>query len=132
MIYLPKQVCLIIVHRNTTHVLDMSCCHKHQQQRYHNENTKTFMFIHYMYVDILFHLVKVIPIMFEHVTTYYQTWIGHNATYYQTWIGHNATLTRYHTHYRTFSFSLAWFGGYLQQITTRYHQIYIKMYINIF
>ena len=26
MIYLPKQVCLIIIHRNTTHILDMPCC----------------------------------------------------------------------------------------------------------
>ena len=36
-----------------------------------------------MYVDILFALIKAIPIMFEGVTTYYQTlktWIGHNAT----------------------------------------------------
>ena len=44
------------------------------------------MFIHYMYVDILFPLTKAIPIMFESVTTHYQT--------LQTWIGHNAT--RYH------------------------------------
>ena len=64
----------------------MSSCHKHQQQRYHNENTKTGMFIHYMYVDVFFPLTKVIPIMFEHVTTHYQT--------LQTWIGHDAT--RYH------------------------------------
>ena len=33
MIYIPKQVCLIIIHRNTTHILDMPCCHKHQQQK---------------------------------------------------------------------------------------------------
>ena len=31
------------------------------------------MFIHYMYVDILFPLTKAIPIMFERVTTHYQT-----------------------------------------------------------
>ena len=38
-----------------------------------------------MLVDILFALTKAIPIMFEHVTTHYQTlpiWIGHNATHY--------------------------------------------------
>ena len=86
MIYLPKQVCLIIIHRNTTHILDTSCCHKHQQQRYHYENTKICMFIHYMYVDILFPLTKVIPIISEGVTTHYQT--------LQTWIGHNTT--RFH------------------------------------
>ena len=43
------------------------------------------MFIHYMYADILFPLTKAIPIMFERVTTHYQTlwtWIGHNATRY--------------------------------------------------
>ena len=60
-IYLPKKVCLIIIHRNTTHLLDMSCRHKHQQQRYHNENNKICLFIHYIYVDILFPLTKVIP-----------------------------------------------------------------------
>ena len=36
------------------------------------------------------------------------------------------TSTRYHTRYRIFSLSLAWFGGYLQQITTCYRQIYKK------
>ena len=43
------------------------------------------MFIHYMYVEILFSLTKAIPIMFERVTTHYQflrIWIGHNATRY--------------------------------------------------
>ena len=63
----------------------MSSCHKHQQQRYHNENTKTCMFIHYTYVDVIFPLTKAIPIMFEHVTTHcqtLQTWIGHDATHY--------------------------------------------------
>ena len=64
----------------------MSWCHKHQQQRYNNENTKTCMVIHYMYVDVFFPPTKAIPIMFEHVTTHYQT--------LQTWIGHYAT--RYH------------------------------------
>ena len=36
-----------------------------------------------MYVDIFFPLTKAIPIMFEYVTTHYQTlqiWIGHDAT----------------------------------------------------
>ena len=67
--------------------------------------------------------------------------------------------TRYHTRYNTFSLSLTWIGhnakcyhnfnvllhalpyifskfsmvrGYLQRITTRYHQIYKKVYINTF
>ena len=63
----------------------MFCAQKHQQQRYDNENTKICMFIHYMYVDILFLLTKAIPIMFERVTTHYQTlqtWIGHTAMCY--------------------------------------------------
>ena len=90
MIYLPKKVCLIIIHRNTTHLPDMSCCHKHQQQGYHNEKTKLCM----LYVDILFPLTKVFPVMSERVTTHYQI--------LQTWIGHNAA--RYHMHYRTFWF----------------------------
>ena len=43
------------------------------------------MFIHYMFVDILFPPTKDIPIMFECVTTHYktlQTWIGHDETGY--------------------------------------------------
>ena len=87
MIYLLKKVILIIIYRNTTHLLGVSCCHKHQQQRYHNENTKICMFIHYMYVDILFPLTKTIPIMFERVTTHYET--------LETWIGHNKRVTIY-------------------------------------
>ena len=38
-----------------------------------------------MYIDILFPLTKSIPIMFEHVTTLYQTsqtWIDHDVTRY--------------------------------------------------
>ena len=38
-----------------------------------------------MYVDILFPLTKSIPIMFERVTTHFQTlkiWIDHNAMHY--------------------------------------------------
>ena len=92
MIYLPIKVCLVITHRNTTYILDMPYCHKHQQKRYHNENTKICMFIHSMHVDLLFPLTRAIPIMFKRVTTYYQT--------LQTWIGYNTT--RYHTCYHTF------------------------------
>ena len=29
-IYLPQQVYIIIIHRNTAHILDIPCCHKHQ------------------------------------------------------------------------------------------------------
>ena len=28
MIYFPKKFCLIIIHGNTTYLLDMSCCYK--------------------------------------------------------------------------------------------------------
>ena len=45
-----------------------------------------------MHVDILFALIKAIPIMLERVTIYYQT--------LKTWIGHIAT--HYHTRYLTF------------------------------
>ena len=71
------------------------------------------MFIHYMYVDILFPLWKAIPIMCERVTTHYQTlwiWIGHSATRYH---------TRYHTLYRTFSLSLTQIG----HNPTHYHNL---------
>ena len=43
------------------------------------------MFIHYMYADIFFPPAKATPIMFERVTTHYQTLqtcIGHDATCY--------------------------------------------------
>ena len=36
--------------------------------------------------------------------------------------GVTITSTCYHRRYHTFSLSLAWFGGYLQWVTTRYHQ----------
>ena len=102
-----------------------------------------------MYVDVFFPLTKVIPVMFEHVTTHYQTlqiWIGHDATRYH---------TRYHMRYHTFSLSLTWIGhnpkryhnfnvllhtlpyifskfsmvwGYLQRVTIKF----IKKYILIF
>ena len=51
-IYLTSRVCLIIIRRNTPNLLDMSCIYKHQQQRYNTENTKIYMLLHYMYVDI--------------------------------------------------------------------------------
>ena len=87
MIYLSEQVCLIIIHTNTAHILDMSRCHQHQQQSYHDENTRICMFttLYVRYVDILFPLTKSIPIMFERVTKHYQTlqtWMGHDATRY--------------------------------------------------
>ena len=52
----------------TQHILDMACCHKHQHQRHHNKNTKICMFI-----ICIFPLTKAISIMFERVTTLYQT-----------------------------------------------------------
>ena len=39
MLYLSKKACLVIILRNTTHPLDMFCCHKHQQQRYQTLET---------------------------------------------------------------------------------------------
>ena len=107
MIYLPKKVCLIIIHRNPTHILGLSSCHKHQQQRYHNENTKICMFIHYMYVDILFPLTKAIPIKFESVTTNQHTKHG-QAIMQRVTISSTDYHTRYHMRYRTFSISLTW------------------------
>ena len=128
MIYLPKKVYLIIIHRNTPHILDMSCCHKHQQQRYHHENTKTCMFIQYMYVDILFSLTKAIAIMFEHVATHYQTLqtqIGHNATCYHNFNVLPHAIPSIFTH---FSRVL----GYLQCVTMHFLQIHKIKCILIF
>ena len=43
---------LIAIHRNKTHLLNMSCCHsqKHQQQRYNNGNTEINMRADTLYV----------------------------------------------------------------------------------
>ena len=86
MMSIPKKIFIIIIHTNTTHILDISCCHKHQQQKYHNESTKKRMFMHFMFVDMC-PLTKAIPIMFEYVATHYQTltlqtWIDHDAIWY--------------------------------------------------
>ena len=70
MMYLPKKFCVIIIYKYPPHILDMFCCHQHLQQRDQNENTEIYC---YMYVDILSSLTKAIPIMFERVTTHYQT-----------------------------------------------------------
>ena len=118
MICPTKKVCLIIIHRNTTHLLDMFCCLKYQQQRYHNENTKICMFINSsMYDDILVSLTKAILIIFEHVSTYNQT--------PQTWIG---CISTRQLNAKAFYFSLAW--DYLQRVTTPYSQIQ-KAKVNI-
>ena len=61
------------------------------------------MFIHYMYVAILFPLTKAIPIMFEHITKLYK----HGQAMVQRVI---ITSTRYLTRYLTFSSSLTWLG----------------------
>ena len=104
MIYLHKDLCLIIIRpiviiiiRNTTCILNFSFCHKQQQQRYHNENIKICMFIHYMFVDILFPPTKAIPIMFEHSFHSNKSHSNYVWTHYktlETWIVHNGT--RYH------------------------------------
>ena len=128
MIYVPKNLFLTIIHRNTTHLLDIYCCHKHQQQRYHNKKTKICKFIHYMFVDRLFLLTKAISIMFEPATTHYQTlqtWIRHNTTRY-----HNFNALPHTLPYIFSQFSMVWDD--LQQVTTRYRQIYKKMYNDIF
>ena len=64
------------------------------------------MFIHYMYDDIVFPLTKAIPIMFERVTTYYQTlwtWVGHNTTRY-----HNFNALPHALLYIFSQFSMFW------------------------
>ena len=145
MIYLPKKVCLIVIHRNTAHRLDI-------------HPVVISISMHYMYVDILFPLTKTIPVMFERVTTHYQTlktWIGHNATCYHNinalpqtlphWLSHillyfflvwgylqrvTITSTCYHTRYCTFSSNLAWFWAICNALPCR--QIYKKKCILIF
>ena len=52
------------------------------------------------------------------------TWIGRNAMRYQ-----NFNVLLHSLHYILSQFSMVW--GYLQRVTTRYHQIY-KKYILIF
>ena len=53
------------------------------------------------------------------------TWIGHKAKRY-----HNFNVLLHMLPYNFSKFSMVW--GYLQRVTTRYHQIYKKIYINIF
>ena len=89
------------------------------------------MFLHYMYVDILFRLTKVIPIMFERVTIHYQTsqtLIGYNATHYDNFnalphaLPHALPYELPHGLPSIFSqFSMVW--SYLQRVSTRYRQI---------
>ena len=67
-----------------------------------------------MYVDILFPLTKAIPVMFERVSTHYQTlqtWIGHNATRY-----HNLSALVHALLYIFSQFSMVWW-----LIATGYH-----------
>ena len=106
MIYLPKQVCLTIIHRDTTYILDMSCCYKHQQQKksylhtlyacwyigtcYHKNNVLwqgvTLWSIHVCRVwKVAISLSNPNFSQIEHVTKQHQTlktWIGYNATRY--------------------------------------------------
>ena len=49
MINLCREVCLIIIHRNTSHFLDISCCHKHQQQKKSKLKYEN-MYVHALYV----------------------------------------------------------------------------------
>ena len=66
----------------------------------------------------------------ERVTTHYQTiqtWIGHNVMRYHNFISLPYALPHALLHIFSWS-SMVW--GYLQRVTTRYHQIY-KKYINI-
>ena len=67
-----------------------------------------------MYVDILFPLTKAISVMFERVSTHYQTlqtWIGHNATRY-----HNLNALLHALLYIISQFSVFWW-----LIATGYH-----------
>ena len=53
------------------------------------------------------------------------TWIGHDTKRY-----HNFNVLLQALLYIFSKFSMVW--GYLQRVTTRYHQIYKKIYINTF
>ena len=69
-IYLPKKVCLIIIDTNTTHILDMSCCHKHQQRDILMKVLKYVCSYTICMLIYIFPLTKAIPIMFEWGTTH--------------------------------------------------------------
>ena len=109
MIHLPKQVYLINIHRNTTHFLDMLCCHKHQQQSYNNENLKTCIFIRFMYADKRLLLKKPFQLYLNVLSYSIKLYKHGQATIHHITI----TSTHYHMHhstsYRTFFLSLAWF-----------------------
>ena len=97
-------------------------CYKHHQQRYNNENTKICMFIYYMCVDVLFPLMKAIPI----VWTFYHTLPNstkmdrpYNGIHY-----HNFSVLPHTLLYIFPQFSMVW--CYLQHVTTCYCQIIKK------
>ena len=123
----------------------MPCYHQHLQQRYHNQKANIFIFVHFMHVAILFPLTKAIPIIFECVTTHYQTlqtWIRRAGTHYLnfkalphalphalpyifcslTWLSYNAMC---HHNFNVFShvlpyvfstFTMVW--DYLEHVTS--------------
>ena len=80
-------------------------------------------------VDILFALSKATPIIFEHLATHCQTletWIGHNAMRYPNLNALPHVLPRA----LLYIFSeICLLLGNLQRVTTRYRQIYKKIYI---
>ena len=78
-----QKVCLIIIHINTTHILDISCCYKDQQ----GIIMKIVKYLlSYYCMPIYFFLwqktfqlcLNVLP----HITKLCKTWIGHDATRY--------------------------------------------------
>ena len=116
------------------------------------------MFVHYMYVDILFSLqrkpfqlcLNMLPritklqkhgqVIIQHATmtsTRYRTRY-HTFSFRLTWTGHNAKLTGHNalpllervTICVTIYFLSVQHGsGYLQRVTTRYHQFHKKIYM---
>ena len=116
MIFLPKQVCLTIIHKNTTHILDISISRI-------GILMEILKYVCSYTICILnfFPSNKSLSNYVERVTTHYQTLqtrIGQNASRY---LNLNALPNALRIFYQ-----LTWFGGYLQRFTTRYHQIYIK------
>ena len=104
MIYFPKKVFLIIIHKSTTHILDMSHCQQHQQKSFRNENTKIYMFIFCSLQQKPFQLClnvsSQITKLYKHGQVMMQCVTITSTHYY----------TRYLMRYRTFSPSLTCLG----------------------
>ena len=109
-IYLSKRFVQLLL-KETHHIFQI--CRSVislSNERNHNENIKMCMLIQHTYVDILFLLTKVIPVMFERVALIPKLFGHLQAIMQPVTITSTHYHTRFHTRYRTFSLGLTQIG----------------------